>query len=373
MDAADFDLIPFPAKRDVPADSWRPPADIRMISADDHHMEMDDLFAKRLPARLRDRAPTFRRNPQTSVMEIEYKGRSLAPPGVGGVGYEHPGYWDRQARLQAMDAEGISASVLYHGALPSLNGFMTEDPELYVACMDVYNAWLIEELRPASDRLVGVAMCTAFLTPETAVAKVKTIKDLGYAALMMPSYPRGVRYNSRELDPVFAAIEESGLPLHFHVTAQQEFQGHGSLGANLNRNFSPFRPLLGQLIFSGVLERHPKLKVGFVECGIAWVAETIVSADKIFRSYYDLLRPKLAELPSYYWYNQCFATFMDDPIGLKLIDDIGVDNALWSLDFPHPESVFGYAGSVAKNVYDTIGHEKAKNVLGGNAARIYGI
>jgi predicted TIM-barrel fold metal-dependent hydrolase len=373
MDVTDFNIIPVPAKRQVPADSWRPPADIRLISADDHHMEKNDLFQERLPAKFKDRAPIFRCDEKTGILEIVYKGKNYGPPGVGGIGYDHPGYSNREARLKAMDSEGISASVLYHGALPSLIGFMPDDPELYIACMDVYNEWLIEELRPAKDRLVGVAMCTAFLNPATARENVQKIKQLGYKALMMPSYPRGIRYNSKELDPVFAAIEESGLPLHFHVTAFQEFQGNGSLGANLNRNFSPFRPLLGQLIFSGILERHPNLTVGFVECGIAWVAETLTSMDKIFRSYYTLLRPQLKNLPSSYWYKQCFATFMDDPIGIKLVDDIGVDNVMWSLDFPHPESVFGYAGSVAKSIYDVAGHEKAKKILGGNAARVYGI
>lgn len=373
MDVAEFDLIPLPIDRRAPADSWRPPSDIKIISADDHHMEKDHLFQERLPAKFQDRAPKFWRNPKSGFLEIEYKGRSLTPPGVGGIGYEHPGYWDRETRLKTMDSEGVHASVLYHGALPSLNAFMSEDPELYLACMDIYNEWLIEELGANDERLIGVAMFTGFLRPEAAKDEIQKIKQLGYRAVMMPSFPAGVRYNSRDMDPVFAAIEEAGLPLHFHVTAKQEFFGNGSLGANLTRNFSPFRPLLGQLVFSGVLERHPALTVGFVECGIAWVADTLQDMDKVFRSYYTILRPKLAHMPSHYWRNQCFATFMDDRVGLKLIDDIGVDNVMWSLDFPHPEGVFGYAGSVAKDIYDRLGHEGAKQVLGGNAARVYGI
>ena len=78
-------------------------------------------------------------------------------------------------------------------------------------------------------------------------------------------------------------------------------------------------------------------------------------------------------MPSFYWQRQCYATFMDDPIAMQLIDRIGVDTVMWSLDFPHPESVYGYAGSVAKSIYDTIGHEKAKKVLGGTAARLYNL
>jgi predicted TIM-barrel fold metal-dependent hydrolase len=173
------------------------------------------------------------------------------------------------------------------------------------------------------------------------------------------------------MDPVWIAIVESGIPLSFHVTAFQEFHGHGSLGANLTRNLSPFRPLLGQLIFSGVLERHPNLTVTFAEGGASWVADALYSMDRICRAYHTILRPQLPHLPSFYWRRQCYATFMDDPIAMELIDRIGADNVMWSLDFPHPEGVHGFAGEIAKSIYDTIGHEKAKKVLGGNAASLY--
>src|SRR5438093_1184272 len=109
--------------------------------------------------------------------------------------------------------------------------------------MDVYNEWLAEHTKPAKERLVGVAMLPSFLEPETARDQVQKIKGLGFKTMQMPSYPRGIRYNSREMDPVWEAMVESGLPLSFHVTAFMEFSGYGSLGANVSRNMSPFRPL----------------------------------------------------------------------------------------------------------------------------------
>ncbi len=371
MAALEFDLIPIPIQREVPPDSWRPPADIRMISADDHNLEVDHLYEERLPAKFKDRAPKFWRDKETRLLHMRYKDRSFDPPGIGTIGQECPGFWDREERLRVMEAEGIEGSVLYHGQLQSLNGIIAEDPELYVACMDAYNEWLIEFTRPAANKLVGVAMLSSFLKPETARDQMQKLKQLGYRAVQMPSYPRGVRYNSRELDPVWSAIVESGIPLSFHVTAFQEFHGYGSLGANLARNLSPFRPLLGQLTFSGVFERHPDLKVVFAEGGASWVADALYSMDRIQRSYYTILRPQLPHLPSFYWKRQCYATFMDDPMAMQLIDHIGADNVMWSLDFPHPEGVHGFAGNIAKSIYDTVGHEKAKKVLGGNAASLY--
>jgi predicted TIM-barrel fold metal-dependent hydrolase len=372
MDALDFDLIPIPLERKVAADAWRPPADIRLISADDHHLEMDHLFEERLPAKFQSRAPKFWRDPATRELHVEIAGRAFNPPGIGTIGQECPGFWDLGERLRVMDSEGIYGSVLYHGQLQSLNAIIADDPELYTACIDVYNEWLIEHLAPAKDRLVGVPVLPSFLKPETARDQMQKLVGLGYRTVQMPSYPRGVRYNSREMDPVWEAVVEAGVPLSFHVTAYQEFQGYGSLGANVSRNLSPFRNLLGQLVFSGVFERHPDITVGFAEGGIAWVADAIAGMDRVFRSYYTILKPKLENLPSFYWKRNCFATFMDDPVGVELMHRIGADNAMWSIDFPHPESVFGYAGEVAKSVYDALGHDDAKKVLGGNAARVYG-
>lgn len=367
----DFDLIPPPAERVVPENAWVPPTDIRLISADDHILEMDHLFEERLPEKFRANAPKIWRDKLTKHVHVEYKGRSFDPPGVGTIGHECEGFWDVDARLKAMDSENIQASVLYHGQLQSLNAIIGDDPDLYFACMEVYNEWLIEHTKPAGDRLVPTAMLPSFLKPETAHDQMQKLKDLGYKTVQMPSYPKGVRYNSREMDPVWAAFVEADMPLSFHVTAQQQFFGWGALGANVGRNMSPFRPLFGQLIFSGMFDRFPDLTVVFAEGGIAWAADAIANLDKVTRAYYSILKPKIKHLPSYYWKNNCLATFMDDPVGVELMHRIGADNAMWSIDYPHPESVYGQCGDITRHIYDALGHENARKVLGGNAARLY--
>jgi predicted TIM-barrel fold metal-dependent hydrolase len=372
MDALDFDLIPVPIERKVAADAWRPPSDIVLISADDHLLEMDHLFEERLPAPFRDRAPKLWRDHDTGHVHVVIGDKSFDPPGIGTIGHECPGFWDIDARLAAMDSEGIFGSVLYHGQLQALNSIIGSDPELYVACVDVYNEWLSDYTNPAKGRLAGVAMLPSFVKPETARDQVQKIKGLGFKTMQMPSYPRGIRYNSREMDPIWQALVDAELPLSFHVTAFLEFSGYGSLGANVSRNMSPFRPLLGQLIFSGVFDRFPDLKVVFAEGGIAWTADAIASMDRVFRSYYTILKPKLEHMPSHYWYRNCLATFMDDPVGVELMHRIHADNVMWSIDYPHPESVYGYTGQVSKSVYDAVGHDDAKKILGDNAIKLYG-
>jgi predicted TIM-barrel fold metal-dependent hydrolase len=371
----EIDVIPAPIDRVVREDAWRPPADIRLISADDHILEMDHLFEERLPEKFKKDAPKIWRDKKTGLVHVMHKDKSFDPPGVGTIGHECPGFWDVGARLKAMDSEGITVSVLYHGQLQALNGLIATEPELYFACMDAYNEWLIEHVKAAGAerRLVPTAMLPSFLKPDTARDQVQKLKALGYKTAQMPSYPSGIRYNSREMDPVWEAIVDADMVLAFHVTAQQQFFGWGSLGANVGRNMSPFRPLFGQLMFSGMFDRYPDLTVVFAEGGIAWVADAIYNLDKVCRAYYSLLKPKIEHLPSYYWRKNCLATFMDDPVGIEAMHRIGANNAMWSIDYPHPESVYGFCGEITKSIYDALGHEAAKKVLGGNAARVYNL
>jgi len=365
------DLIPFPHARPAPAKSWRPPAGVRLVSADDHNLEVENLYQDRLPANLKDKAPRyFIDNDGHWVFEAE--GRSLLPKGTGAIASEGmKGFGDLKTRVAHMDAEGIEASIVFHGRFQALNSL--QDKEMYMACADVYNEWLIEYLKPHSNRLHGVAIVPTIHNPEASRDYVQKLKGLGYKAIQIPAFPRGVRYNSRSMDPLWEAIQESGLPLSFHVGAYIEFVGNGSMGANIARNLAPYRPLLGQLMFSGVFDRYPDLKVVFTEGGFQWVGQALVDMDYIARTYGALLQPKLAHLPSFYWKRNCFATFMVDPIGLKIIDDIGVDNVMWSNDYPHAEGTWGYSGEVAEGIWNHLGAEKATKVLGATAARLWGI
>lgn len=365
-----FETIPVPTLRTIPNNTWRPPSDVRMISADDHNMEAEHLWEDRLPAKWKDKAPKLWRD--ANGWHLEAEGRALVVPGVGqDISEGCSGFWDLAEKLKVMDAEGIEASVLFHGKLQALNAL--QDKDLYWACMDVYNEWLAEYLKPYAKRLIGVSVLPTFLKPEASRDYMQKLKELGFKAVQMPSFPRGIRYNSMAMEPVWEAIAESGLPLSFHVGAYIEFAGNGSMGANLARNLCPYRPLLGQLMFAGIFERHPTLKVIFTEGGASWAATALSDMDYICKRYYTQLKPKLGNLPSFYWHRQCYTTFMYDPLAMEAIDRIGADNVMWSTDYPHAEGTLGYSGEIAREIWETVGPKKAQKILGGNAAKVWGI
>lgn len=363
-------VLPIPTKRPFPTDSWSPPSGVRIISTDEHNMEMEHLWEENMPAKWKDKAPKFWRD--ETGLHLEAEGRSLLPQGIDeDVSQGLPGFRNLDDRIKAMDAENVSAGMMFHGMLQALNGL--QDTELYWACVDAYNEWLISYLKPYADRLVGIAVLPTFHKPEATHDYLQKLKDLGYKAIQMPSFPRGIRYNSMSMEPLWSAIEESGYPLQFHVGAYIEFRGNGSLGANIARNLCPYRPLFGQLVFSGVFDRHPELKVVFTEGGASWVAQAMTDMDWIFRTYNSQLRPKLGLLPSEYWRRQCYASFIVDPTALRLVDMIGEDNIMWGSDYPHAEGSWGYTGEMLEDMWNTLGPEAGAKFLGGNAERLWGI
>src|SRR5262249_8363289 len=104
---------------------------------------------------------------------------------------------------------------------------------------------------------------------------------------------------------------------------------------------APFRKPLGQLIFGGVFDRHPKLQVVFAEGGLAWIPPALQDAENIYDSFgngegiYHI-----DHRPSHYWHNNCHATFQADGLGMKQLDIIGVDRIMWATDYPHSEGAF---------------------------------
>ena len=127
---------------------------------------------------------------------------------------------------------------------------------------------------------------------------------------MLPTLPSGVFYNSRKMEGLWDGIEAGGLPLSFHVGETFDARGLGGLATTIVVALQPYRRLFALLTYSGILERHPELRVVFTEGGISWVAASLYDFDRIYTSFESEMNPKLARKPSHYWFQNCFATFM---------------------------------------------------------------
>jgi len=364
--------VPWPANRDIQDFGWRPPAGTRIISVDDHGIEEMHLWENRLKGADRDRAPKLWRG-DDDRFHMEVDGVNYDIPGIDSNTSEgRPGMWDREARLADMDAEGIDVSLFFHAK--SMGLVRMEDKAFFSRCMDAYNEWLAEYCGASPDRLIGVGILPTVFNPEASHDYVQKIQGLGLKALEIPSAPKNAPYNSSKMEPLWSAIEDSGIPVMFHIGAHLEYRGKGSTGANLTKNLGPYRPLWALLAFSGVLERHPGLKVVFCEGGFGWVPWTLQDADRIYQVYESEMHPKLAHLPSYYFRRQCYSAIMKDDVGLKLAAEYGLtDNLLYSTDYPHAEGIFGNVRQEVKKIFDVLGPENGTKVVGGTAAKLWNL
>jgi predicted TIM-barrel fold metal-dependent hydrolase len=220
-------------------------------------------------------------------------------------------------------------------------------------------------------------MVPSYWDPPAAKDSVARCVELGARCLMIPIKPgkfedgRTIHYNHGRLDPLWAAIQESGLPLAFHIGEAIPTAEPGAVGVSVLTQMQGFRQNWAQLVFGGVFDRFPGLRAVFVEAGLAWIPGMLHDADMIYNSFPTMVSPKLAHAPSWYWANHCYATFMTDPVGLEMLHRIGADRVMWSSDYPHQESTFGYTRSAIEAVFKACSVEDAQKIVGKTALKLF--
>ena len=124
-------------------------------------------------------------------------------------------------------------------------------------------------------------------------------------------------------------------------------------------------------ILTGILERHPNLKIIFVEPGLFWLSGFIRYLDSRMHHHYEF--PGVKELPSTYWKRQMAATFVHEPEGVELRHQLGVENVLWSTDFPHPICNWPNAREKILQQFEGVPEDEVHAITWANGARMYGI
>ena len=349
-------------------------------SADSHVVEPLDLWQERLPARLRDRAPRRIEQDGRWVFLVE----GMAPKKMGspsddesgdadGAGHFRAGGFDPDLRVGDLDEDGVWGEVLYPTI--ALFGFLIPDPELRWACARAYNDWLAETFASASKRFAGAAMIPVHEVA-TAVDEIERVAGLGLRSVMLPMHPPPDRpYNLDVYDPIWAAAQDHGFPVSFHVgTGASPWTERGPGGAVINyvevglgaqRN-------LAYLAASGVLERFPQLHVVMVECGAGWLAWVLERMDEAFEEHASWVKPKLAAKPSDYVRRQGHVTFGNDASGVHNRHFTGVEPLLWASDYPHPEGTWPHTRETIARIFADVAPSEQAAIVGGTAASLYG-
>ena len=392
-----------------------------VISAD-CHVDLcwlpPDLFTTNASAAMRDRVPYVTEGPAGPIW-VTKKGANLGRVnGMGSAGREYvPGrihradrmastglyddgkkgirrLTDPDLRIKDQDRDGVQGEVLYGilGATGRLN-----DPDAAIETMRIYNEWLADFCSKHPDRFAGLASIPNHPL-EAAIAEVERVVKRGaLRGLDIANSPDLKPLWDPYWNPLWDVIDSCGLPLHFHTVGgytPEHIRKIILVGSDPTRAVAPDAPavelpvaraafaanitqfqinmanILTSMIFSGALERHPRMKLVLGESGIGWIPYVLWRMDAEWEDQFKDLA--LTMPPSEYWKRQCWATYQTDPIGIKLIDDLGADKIMWGSDYPHPDGVWPDSREYIQRELSHLPADQRRKVVCDNARALYG-
>jgi predicted TIM-barrel fold metal-dependent hydrolase len=312
-----------------------------------------------------------------------------------------PGHYDVDARLQDMDRDGIACEVIFHGSqnnepipfAPQALGNVAQlefDPELASVGLHMYNGWLADLCSVQPERHVGLAQLPMW-DIEAATREVEWAADAGLKGVNFPAMRHGVylEYNDRRWEPFWSACEARGMVLATHVGAASPAQVSGPEGLALTsiEDGGYFaRRAIWWMIFGGVFERHPDLKLVITESPGDWWSHTMDELDSVWfsQAINTPLREQVPKPPSEYAMQNVFvgASFMAPFEAEHAVRDGFSTQLIWGSDYPHIESTWQYLDDddeepitrlALRNTFSQIPPEATKTMLGDNGIHVYGL
>jgi predicted TIM-barrel fold metal-dependent hydrolase len=352
-----------------------------------------EAFDQALPIQLQLTAQAERRFLVADINAQWRKGRE----------YELSGAWDADARNKVLDTDGIAAEVLFPDGITERNappfgaGFsMPTDnivPELQWAGSRAHNRWMAEFVQTAPERRIGLACVPVFWDIDEAVREIAWTRAHGLRGIILPPmWGRHAPYHHPRYDPVWAACQDQELVIHFHsgpAPAEDYFgpipappgavELPGAMGIYVSEvAFYLTRPLTFML-WGGVFERHPRLKVALTEGTSIWVPEYLQLLEQRYsETHYSQklgdYRSHLSMSPAdYFRRNVRIGASCMPRREAELRHEIGVGSIMWGSDYPHPEGAWPYTRQQQIETFRDLPEPEIAAMLGGNAAEFYGV
>jgi predicted TIM-barrel fold metal-dependent hydrolase len=320
-----------------------------LISADSHATEPPELWRK-LPSHIQERLPLF-------------KGRNPRPPGAT----------DPKLRILDMDKDHVAAEVLF----PDRGlGLFAAEQDVQEHAFALYNDWIAEYCAYAPRRLFAPVTLACY-DIDKAIKEMQRGYDLGLRGVLfweMPD-PR-LPFHSPHYEKLWAAASEMDMPLMMHILTGfnqggERPRGMESVRFMANHGTSNKINMLFDILWSGVFERFPKLKLGLIESEIGWAPFILQQWDY----YYHRLSAAgpahedfaITRQPSDIFRDHVYATFIDDVVGTQMLNAWGENNCMWSSDYPHPNMTWPHSREFAARQIGTLSYEKQERLLSKNA------
>lgn len=324
-----------------------------VISADSHVTEPMDLW-KVLPADITARMP---------VME---------PFGALPDGGEDP-----VARIVDMDRDGLAAEVLYPTAALELYRF---EPDIQKAAFQLYNDWIANYCKHAPDRLIGVPMI-AMHDVDAAIIELKRCYDMGLKGALIWQVPHpDLPLHSSHYNPFWAVAAEMNVPVNMHILTGHSYDrtnltGFERIRGSVNIKTHDAINCIHDMLWSGVFERHPTLKMVIVEAEIGWIPFILQQWDYYYHRHgrKGIHKFPISRTPTDIFNDHVFATFMDDTVGSYLLPHWGDRNCMWSSDYPHENTTWPNSKAFIAQQIGGLPMERQMRLASQNVIDLYGL
>jgi uncharacterized protein len=368
----------------------------KLVSADSHIAEPPDLWTTRIDPKFRDRAPRLvstddgdayvidgAMHPGSRIGLIATKPKYLNPHmsfGMKGRWADVPeGGYDPVARAEEMDREGMEAELVYTSF--GLGLFALTDLEYRRACLRAFNDWLAEHCAGAPNRLFGVAMI-ATDDIDRSVAELERCVGMGLRGAMVSiGQASGEDYSDARFRAFWSAAESLQVPISLHVAATETgWKNTGSNFVDFACVFTPTMYAITGMIFSGLFDQHPKLKVLSVENDASWPLPVLERMDD--RWIHDQLwapgtgRPAgitSGRKPSEIFHAHVACTFMRDRTAIVSREIIGRDNLMWGADYPHFDGAWPDSAAILEGQFDGVPLEDQMAIGRNNVIKYYNL
>jgi len=378
---------------------------VDIIDVDSHITEPAGLWVDHAPARLKDRVPHIVDDAHCrprwvvdgkDIGAIAFTAIAADGSRIAGEAqdqhsrYEdlHKGAYDFKARLDWLDERGISQQVIF----PNISGFGAElffaeiaDRELLTACVTIYNDAMAEIQKDSGTRFLPLALVPWWDIDEAVkeVRRARTQLDLRGITMSDNPHAHGLPSLDRpEWEPFWSACEDMGLVVAFHIGSGSftklvwSQEGGGEyLATNTVNSFLSNSWIVSNLIFSGVLLRHPRLKIFSAETGIGWVPFLLEAMDY---QWHENLLPEVrrdvwkGQLPSEIFRRNIYVSFWFEQFGpAHAIDVIGQDNVMFETDFPHGTALTPRVTEQVSRTLAALNPDVRRKVLHDSATRLF--
>jgi predicted TIM-barrel fold metal-dependent hydrolase len=253
------------------------------------------------------------------------------------------------------------------------------EPKFAAAVARAYNNWLYDFCAVNPQRLIGAGMISPFDVDEAVMEARRSVKELGFKGIFLrPNPVNGRNWHDAYYEPLWSELESLDVSLGFH-------EGVGAYlpqaGDRFGRNIMlrhiichPGEQMMAAVSFcgGGILQRHPRLRVAFLEGNASWLPFLLWRMDEHYEWLGDVYGRELTMEPSKYFKRQCYVSVEcdEEPI-TGVLDSLGVDNVVFSTDFPHPDCK--YPRGVERFLELPLTDAAKRAILWDNCARYYGL